>query len=50
MLDHEWDRIFNLDDEDILESFKEDLEEENWKLISVVTKEQFASIEYRLED
>ena len=48
VLDHEWDRIFNLDDENILESFIEDCKEENWKLVSIVTKEQFALIEYKI--
>lgn len=28
--DHDWDRIFNIDNEDILESFIEDIIEENW--------------------
>jgi len=50
VLDYEWDRIFNIDDEEILESFIEDCKENNWKLTSIVTKEQFAQIEYKVEE
>ena len=48
--DHDWIRIFNIDDEDILESFIEDCNENNWKLLSIVTKELFKSMEYKLEN
>ena len=39
----------NLDDEDFLESFKECLENGDWKLLSIVTKEQFVQAEYKIE-
>lgn len=48
--DHDWIRVFNIDDEVTLKSFIEDCEENNWTLMSIVTKEQFQNIEYRLEE
>ena len=48
--DHDWIRVFNIDDEVTLKSFIEDYEENNWTLMSIVTKEQFQSVEYRLEE
>lgn len=47
--DHDWIRIFNIDDEDILESFIEDCNENNWKLLSIVTKELFKKEEFKYE-
>ena len=48
--DHDWIRVFNIDDKITLKSFIEDCEENNWTLMSIVTKEQFQSLEYRLEE
>ena len=48
--DHDWIRVFNIDDKITLKSFIEDCEENNWTLMSIVTKEQFQSVEYRLEE
>lgn len=48
--DHDWIRIFNIDDENILESFIEDCNENNWTLLSIVTHEQFENIEYKVEE
>lgn len=48
VLDIDWVRIIGIDDKDILESFIEDVKEENWKILSIVTHEQFQSMEYRL--
>ena len=50
VLDIDWVRIIGIDDKDILESFIEDVKEENWKILSIVTHEQFQSVEYRLEE
>lgn len=48
--DHDWIRVFNIDDKITLKSFIEDCEENNWTLMSIVTHEQFQSMEYRLEE
>ena len=49
VLDIDWIRIFNIDDEDILEDFKEEIQEKNWKLLSILTKEQYSQNCYSLE-
>lgn len=49
VLDHDWTRIFNLDDEDILKSFIEDCEEDNWKLQGIMTKEQYEKNCYKVD-
>ena len=41
VLDHDWLRVFNIDDEDILKSFIEDCKENNWKLQGIMTKEVY---------
>ena len=41
VLDHDWLRVFNIYDEDILKSFIEDCEENNWKLQGIMTKEVY---------
>ena len=48
VLDHDWTRVFNIDDEDILESVIEDIEEGNWKLRGILTKEQYEQNCYKL--
>lgn len=48
VLDMDWIRILKLDNEEEIEMFKEELEENNYKLLSIVTKEQFADIEYKV--
>ena len=50
VLDNGYNRKIDLRDEDILQSFKEDLVLENWKLKSIVTKEQFKEMEYRVDE
>ena len=49
VLDIDWIRVFKLDDKDFIEAFKEDLENGDWKLLSIVTKEQFSQAEYKIE-
>lgn len=48
--EHDWIRVFNIDDKITLKSLIEDCEENNWTLMSIVTHEQFSSLEYRLEE
>lgn len=48
VLDIDLIRILKLDNEEEIEMFKEELEENNYKLLSIVTKEQFANIEYKV--
>lgn len=50
VLDIDWIRIFNIDNEDILVDFKEEIEEKNWKLLSILTKEQYKKNCYRVEE
>lgn len=49
VLDHDWLRVFNIDDEDILKSFIEDCEENNWKLQGITTKEVYEQNCYKLD-
>lgn len=49
VLDIDWIRIFNIDNEDILNDFKEEIEEKNWKLLSILTKEMYEQNCYRVE-
>lgn len=49
VLDHDWLRVFNIDDEDILKSFIEDCEENNWKLQGIMTKEVYEQNCFKLD-
>ena len=49
VLDHDWTRVFNIDDEDILESFIEDCKEENWKLQGAMTREIYKQNCYKID-
>ena len=42
--------IIHIYDIDVLEAVKEDIEEGHFKIESIVTHEQFASIEYKVEE
>lgn len=49
VLDYDWVRVFNIDDEDILESVIEDIQEGNWKLQGIMTKEVYEQNSYKVE-
>lgn len=49
VLDYDWVRVFNIDDEDILESVIEDIQEGNWKLQDIITKEVYEQNSYKVE-
>lgn len=49
VLDHDWLRVFNIDDEDILKSFIEDCKENNWKLQGIMTKEVYEQNCFKLD-
>ena len=49
VLDHDWTRVFNIDDEDILESFIEDCKEENWRLQGIMTREIYKQNCYKID-
>ena len=48
VLDIDWIRILKRDNEEEIEMFKEELEENNYKLLSIVTHEQFEQVEYKI--
>lgn len=50
VLDIDWVRIFNIDNEDILEDFKEEIAEKNWKLLAILTKEMYEQNCYVVEE
>lgn len=49
VLDINWIRKIDIDDKDTLEGFKEEIEEENWKIKSILTHEQYEQNCYRLK-
>lgn len=50
VLDIDWVRVMNIDDEDFLELFKEDIKKGDWKLQAILTKEQYNQNCYKVEE